>query len=51
MELMGIPHRIVVSERGIEQNVLEYKSRRAQDSEMVPVEEILPFLAQVLRQH
>ncbi len=51
MELMGIPHRIVVSERGIEQNVLEYKSRRAQDSEMVPVEEILPFLAKVLRQH
>lgn len=48
MELMGIPHRIVVSERGIEQNVLEYRSRRAQDNEMVPADEILPFLRQAI---
>ena len=44
MELMGIPHRIVVSERGLEQNVLEYKSRRAQENELVPADDILAFL-------
>ncbi len=49
MELMGIPHRIVVSERGIEQNVLEYKSRRAQDNEMIPVNDILRFLSENIR--
>ena len=49
MELMGMPHRIVVSERGIEQNVLEYKSRRAQDNEMVPADEIVAFLKTRIR--
>jgi prolyl-tRNA synthetase len=49
MELMGMPHRIVVSERGIEQNVLEYKSRRAQDNEMVPADEIVAFLKSRIR--
>ncbi|MGB4246359.1 MAG: proline--tRNA ligase [Pseudohongiellaceae bacterium] len=49
MELMGIPHRIVVSERGIEQGVLEYKSRRAADNESVPAQEILGFLKERIR--
>jgi len=44
MELMGIPHRLVVSERGLENNQLEYKSRRAADPEMVPLDAILDFL-------
>lgn len=49
MELMGIPHRIVVSERGLEQNLLEYKSRRAQDNEMVPADQIVAFLKARIR--
>ncbi len=44
MELMGMPHRIVVSERGIEQGMLEYKSRRAEESELVPADGIVGFL-------
>ncbi len=44
MELMGLPHRIVVSERGMEQGMLEYKSRRAQESELVPADGIVAFL-------
>jgi len=46
---MGIPHRIVVSDRGIEQNVLEYKSRSAQDNEMIPADDILRFLSENIR--
>ncbi|MDO9317114.1 MAG: proline--tRNA ligase [Gammaproteobacteria bacterium] len=49
MELMGIPHRIVVSERGIEQNVLEYKSRRGTDNELIPVADIMAFVRDRIR--
>jgi len=44
MELMGIPHRIVVSDRGLENNELEYKSRRAGAPEMVPIAAITDFM-------
>lgn len=49
MELMGIPHRIVVSDRGIEQGVLEYKARNAQDNELIPEAELLTFLRNAIR--
>jgi prolyl-tRNA synthetase len=45
MELMGIPHRVVVSDRGLEQNELEYKSRSASDNEMIPADSVIDFLA------
>lgn len=44
MELMGIPHRFVVSDRGLENYQLEYKSRRAAEPEMVPLDSILEFV-------
>jgi prolyl-tRNA synthetase len=50
MELIGIPHRIVVGDRGLTEGVLEYKGRRDQDSQNVPVDEMLPFLeARIIR--
>ncbi len=44
MELIGIPHRIVVSERGLAEGNLEYKNRREADSQAVPVAEVLSFI-------
>jgi prolyl-tRNA synthetase len=44
MELIGIPHRIVVSERGLTDGNLEYKNRREADSQAVPVAEVLSFI-------
>ncbi len=44
VELMGIPHRIVVGDRGLDGGVVEYKSRRAPDSLEVPVGQLLDFL-------
>ncbi len=35
LELLGIPHRLVVSERGLAEGNLEYKGRRDQDSQAV----------------
>src|SRR6056297_14910 len=43
MELIGIPHRFVVSERGLAAGTLEYKGRRDADKQDVPVAEALPF--------
>ncbi|MGM0535625.1 MAG: proline--tRNA ligase [Pseudomonadota bacterium] len=43
-ELMGIPHRLVVGDRGLDKGELEYKGRRDSDATMVPAEQIRAFL-------
>jgi prolyl-tRNA synthetase len=43
-ELIGIPHRVVVSERALDSGKLEYRERRAVDSEECPHEGLLAFL-------
>jgi prolyl-tRNA synthetase len=43
-ELLGIPHRIVVGERGVEAGTLEYRHRRATDSEDFPAHDALAFI-------
>ncbi|HEV7985944.1 MAG TPA: His/Gly/Thr/Pro-type tRNA ligase C-terminal domain-containing protein, partial [Steroidobacteraceae bacterium] len=43
-ELLGIPHRIVVGERGLKAGTLEYRHRRASDSEDFPQHAALEFL-------
>jgi prolyl-tRNA synthetase len=44
MELMGIPHRFVISDRGLAAGTLEYKGRRDADKQDIAVAEALPFL-------
>jgi prolyl-tRNA synthetase len=44
MELIGIPHRVVVGERGLAEGKLEYKSRAGNAVEMIAVENIVAFL-------
>ena len=43
-ELLGIPHRLVVSERGLEAGRLEYRHRRDTSSSEFAADEALPFL-------
>jgi prolyl-tRNA synthetase len=43
-ELFGIPHRVVVSERGLGSGKLEYRSRTAETSEEFPAAEAVGFL-------
>jgi prolyl-tRNA synthetase len=43
-ELIGIPHRLVVSERGLEANELEYRHRRDEESSNLNREEALNLL-------
>ena len=44
MELIGIPHRIVVSDRGLAEGNLEYKSRTEGEAQAIPVADVLSFI-------
>ncbi|QEQ96613.1 proline--tRNA ligase [Neptunomonas concharum] len=44
MELMGLPHRLVISDRGIQAGTFEYKGRRDTDKQDVPAEGIVDFI-------
>ncbi|MBL8500201.1 MAG: proline--tRNA ligase, partial [Nitrosomonas sp.] len=44
MELIGIPHRIVVGERGLKQSTIEYQGRKDEASQAVHIDEIFSFI-------
>jgi prolyl-tRNA synthetase len=44
IELIGIPHRFVISDRGLAAGTLEYKGRCDADKQDIPGEEALTFL-------
>ncbi|GGC02301.1 proline--tRNA ligase [Marinobacterium zhoushanense] len=44
MELIGIPHRLVISDRGLGQQTLEYKARRDAESRDIDASEAVSFL-------
>jgi prolyl-tRNA synthetase len=48
MELIGIPHRVVIGDRALAEGNLEYKSRRGEDSQLVARDDILAFLREQL---
>ena len=43
-DLMGIPHRVVVGDRGLEAGSIEYKGRRDTEKQEIPVNSIVDFL-------
>jgi prolyl-tRNA synthetase len=43
-ELLGIPHRVVVGERGLDAGKLEYRHRRDTDSQDMPIDGVIEFL-------
>jgi prolyl-tRNA synthetase len=44
MELIGIPHRIVIGDRGLQNGALEYKGRRDEENQDIPLDDVLSFL-------
>jgi len=44
MELIGIPHRIVIGDRGLEKGMVEYKGRRDSDNTDIALDDIVQFL-------
>jgi prolyl-tRNA synthetase len=49
MELIGIPHRVVVGEKNLDRDMLEYKSRLDTDSQDIARGDILAFLKDKLQ--
>jgi len=48
MDLIGIPHRVVLSERGLAAGKIEYKGRRDDKAQDIPSQDILSFLGKQL---
>lgn len=48
MELVGIPHRIVVGDRRLQNGVVEYKGRRDSESSNVPLADIVTHIRKML---
>ena len=46
LELIGIPHRIVIGDRGLSQEVpmVEYKGRRDEEAQHIPLQDIVRFV-------
>ncbi|TSA52970.1 MAG: proline--tRNA ligase, partial [Nitrosomonadaceae bacterium] len=44
MELIGIPHRIVIGERGLKEGNIEYQGRRDANSQSVPLQNAVNFV-------
>ena len=44
MELIGIPHRFVFSERGLDEGTIEYKSRRDTDNQNISLTDATRFI-------
>ncbi|MEW8002514.1 MAG: proline--tRNA ligase [Candidatus Thiodiazotropha sp.] len=45
MELIGIPHRIVVGEKSLDEGKVEYRGRRETENSFIPLDEIVGFLS------
>ncbi|RCX28408.1 proline--tRNA ligase [Thioalbus denitrificans] len=48
MELIGIPHRLVLGERGLDSGEIEYKGRRDSESQNIPLDGVMDFLLERL---
>jgi prolyl-tRNA synthetase len=48
-DLMGIPHRIVVGERGLAENKVEYKARTAPEAQNLLVSEAINFIQNAIK--
>ncbi len=44
MELIGIPHRIVIGDRGLKEGMLEYQGRRDSSAQAIPLQSALQFI-------
>ncbi|MET4862352.1 proline--tRNA ligase [Morganella morganii] len=44
MELMGIPHTIVIGDRNLDSGVVEYKYRRSEDKSLIALDDVVSVL-------
>ena len=44
MELLGIPHTIVIGDRNLDSGVIEYKYRRSEDKSLIALDDAVSIL-------
>ncbi|MDE3972593.1 His/Gly/Thr/Pro-type tRNA ligase C-terminal domain-containing protein, partial [Glaesserella parasuis] len=44
MELIGVPHMVVIGEKNLENGEIEYKNRRTGEKQMIAKDQLLDFL-------
>ena len=49
MDLIGIPHRLVIGARGLAKGIVEYRSRRDGEQRDIPLAELIETLLQLQR--
>jgi prolyl-tRNA synthetase len=49
MELIGVPHRLVLSERGLDAGEIEYQGRRDAEATLIPLADAPGWLQRRLR--
>ena len=49
MELIGIPHTVVIGDRNIDAGVFEYKKRRTGEKQDIPFDQLLDFLKNAVK--
>jgi prolyl-tRNA synthetase len=47
MELVGIPHTIVIGERNLDENKVEVKNRRSGEKKLVEIEQLVEFIVRL----
>jgi len=48
-ELVGVPHRLVIGERGLKDGKIEYQGRRDTEPTLVPIDEAAAFATARIR--
>ncbi len=48
MDLIGIPHRIVVGERGLDQGTVEYKNRRTGETKQIALASVGQWVREIV---
>ena len=48
MELIGIPHRLTIGERGLDNGIVEYLNRRTKENKELPIDDITGGISKIL---
>ena len=46
IELIGISHRLVIGDRGLEDNTVEYRNRRESENQYIAMDKLNEFIVQ-----
>ena len=49
IDLIGIPHRLVIAKRGLDKGIVEYKQRRESEARELPLAQVLNQLQALIK--